>query len=80
MEPRRQVDGTRDYTQFDAPETRDAGFASSILRRRSILVLQADVGHDADGDEDDGGNSGGVALQPLTFDLIASQRGEVSYQ
>jgi len=37
MEPRRQVDGTRDYTQFDAPETRDAGFASSILYSRNYM-------------------------------------------
>jgi len=38
--------------------------------------LEADVGHDADRDEDDGGDGGGVALQPLALELIAGQRGE----
>jgi len=32
MEPRRQVGGRRDHTQFDAPETRDVEFASSIIK------------------------------------------------
>ncbi len=32
MEPRQQVDGTRDDTQFNAPETRNEGFASSIQK------------------------------------------------
>jgi len=32
MEPRRQVGGTRDHTRFEAAQTRDAGFASSIIK------------------------------------------------
>ncbi len=39
MEPRRQVGGTRDHTRFEAAQTRDAGFASSIIKSGTYTTV-----------------------------------------
>lgn len=39
MGPRRRVGGRRDHTQFDSPETRIAGFASSSIKTGAYTSL-----------------------------------------